>query len=239
MAYQAVFKRYELKYMLNYRQKQRLLEAMEPYMALDQYGRVTIRNIYFDTGHYRLIRHSMERPIYKEKLRLRSYAPAGPDSPVFVELKKKYNDVVYKRRLSMPQQQALNWLCGQAALVPDSQIGAELEYFRSFYGTLQPRVFLSYDREAYYCRAGGDFRVTFDDSILARQDALTLAAPVGGESLLQDNMVLLELKTAGGIPTWMAEFLTREKLYKTSFSKYGTAYATMIFPHCKGGNIYA
>ena len=239
MAYQAVFKRHELKYMLSCQQKQRLLEAMEPYMALDQYGKVTIRNIYFDTDHYRLIRHSMERPTYKEKLRLRSYAPAAPDSPIFVELKKKYNSVVYKRRLSMPQQQALDWLCGQATLAPASQIGAELEYFRNFYSTLQPKVFLSYNREAYYCREGGDFRVTFDDSILARQDMLSLVAPVGGAPLLNDNLVLLELKTAGDIPLWMTEFLTREKLFKTSFSKYGTAYTTIIFPHCKGGSIYA
>ena len=98
MAYQATFKRYEIKYLLTKQQKQAVLQAMEPYMRLDSYGRTTIRNIYFDTDTYRLIRRSLEKPAYKEKLRIRSYRTAAPDDPVFVELKKKYKSVVYKRR---------------------------------------------------------------------------------------------------------------------------------------------
>ena len=91
MAYQAVFKRYELKYLLTLEQKEAILQVMAPYMALDQYGRTTIRNVYFDTPDYRLIRRSIEKPVYKEKLRIRSYGRAEPDSTVFVELKKKYS----------------------------------------------------------------------------------------------------------------------------------------------------
>ena len=111
MSYQAVFKRYELKYLLDQEQKQRILTAMEPYMVLDRFGRTTIRNLYFDTDNYRLIRHSIEKPAYKEKLRLRSYSRPEGSSPVFVELKKKYQAVVYKRRLAMSQEQAISWLC--------------------------------------------------------------------------------------------------------------------------------
>lgn len=107
MAYQSVFKRYEIKYMLTAQQKQRILDAMEPYMAPDKYGRTTIRNIYFDTDNYRLIRRSIEKPACKEKLRIRSYRQAEPGSPVFVELKKKYQSVVYKRRLSLPEEAAM------------------------------------------------------------------------------------------------------------------------------------
>ena len=84
MAYQSVFKRYELKYLITQAQKEKLLEAMEPYMALDQYGRTTIRNIYYDTDNYRLVRHSIESPAYKEKLRIRSYSKASPESTVFI-----------------------------------------------------------------------------------------------------------------------------------------------------------
>lgn len=239
MAYQAVFKRYELKYMLTQEQKQRLLEVMEPHMRLDKYGRTTIRNIYFDTDNYRLIRRSMEKPAYKEKLRLRSYRQAGPDTPVFVELKKKYDSVVYKRRLSLPEQQAMDWAAGCIPIPSPCQIGAELDYFRQFYRTLHPTVFLSYEREAFYCPDGGDFRVTFDDTILARREALSLEEPVWGRPLLPEGKVLLELKTSGGLPLWMTHFLCREQIYKTSFSKYGTAYETMIFPNYKGGPLYA
>lgn len=239
MAYQAVFKRYELKYMLTTDQKQRLLEVMEPYMRLDKYGRSTIRNIYFDTDNYRLIRRSLEKPAYKEKLRLRSYRQAGPETPIFVELKKKYDSVVYKRRLSMPEKQAMDWAAGKIAMPSPCQIGQELDYFRQFYQTLHPSVFLSYEREAFYCPEGGDFRITFDDTILARQTDLSLEAPVWGMPLLPEGNVLLEVKTAGGIPLWMTHFLTEERIFKASFSKYGTAYETMIFPNRKRGYLYA
>lgn len=110
MAYQTVFQRYEMKYLLTREQKSQVLAAMEPHMALDQYGRTTIRNLYFDTGSYRLIRRSIERPAYKEKLRVRSYSRAEPGSAVFVELKKKYRHVVYKRRVSLPEEQAMEWV---------------------------------------------------------------------------------------------------------------------------------
>ena len=102
MTYQMTFKRYELKYMINRQQKENMLQSMEAYMKLDQYKRTTIWNIYFDTETYRLARHSLEKPTYKEKLRVRSYCPASEDTPVFVELKKKYKHVVYKRRLVCP-----------------------------------------------------------------------------------------------------------------------------------------
>ena len=238
MDYQSVFKRYELKYLLTPEQKALVLAAMEGNMRLDQYGRTTIRNIYFDTDNYRLIRHSLEKPAYKEKLRIRSYRRAEPDRPVFVELKKKYDGVVYKRRLSMPEQQALDWICGTER-GPDSQIGAEIDYFMRYYRTLHPAVFLSYEREAYYCNAGGDFRVTFDENILARQEELSLEAPVWGTPILPEDRVLMEIKTSGGIPLWMTHALTEGRIFKTSFSKYGAAYQTMIFPNCKGDFLYA
>lgn len=116
MAVQTVFKRYELKYLLTMAQKETVLKAMEPYMTLDKYGRTTIRNLYYDTDTYLLIRRSMEKPAYKEKLRLRSYQKAGLDDMVFAELKKKYNDVVYKRRIALPNREAIIWLAGEKTL---------------------------------------------------------------------------------------------------------------------------
>lgn len=239
MAYQAVFKRYELKYMLTLEQKARMLEAMEPYMALDKYGRTTIRNIYFDTDNYRLIRHSIEKPAYKEKLRIRSYKKAKPTSTVFVELKKKYDSVVYKRRMSLSEDEAMDWVTGQIHCKEETQISDEIDYFLQYYETLHPVVFLSYEREAYFCKEGGDFRVTFDDNILCRQEDLSLEADVWGTPILEEDKVLMEIKCSGGIPLWMAHVLSQEHIYKTSFSKYGTAYQTMIFPNTKGGLFYA
>lgn len=228
MQYQNSFRRYELKYLLTPEQKAQVLAAMEGHMALDKYGRTTIRNLYLDTDSYRLIRRSIEKPAYKEKLRIRSYSKAAPGQPVFVELKKKYKGVVYKRRLAMPEQDALDWLLSGDS-PPDSQIGREIDYFRSYYGNLTPKVFLSYDRDAYYCEKQKDFRVTFDDNILCRRENLSLGTDPWGEPILERGLVLMEIKTAGGMPLWMSDVLTREHIYKTSYSKYGTAYEKLIF----------
>jgi len=230
MAFQTVFQRYELKYMLTDEQKEAVLHAILPYMEPDRYGRTIVRNIYFDTDHYRLIRRSVEKPAYKEKLRIRSYAQAAADSTVFVELKKKYKSVVYKRRLPLCEQDAMAWVCRERTCPVDTQISREIEYFIDFYGKLNPTLFLSYEREAYYQKGDGDFRITFDDNILCRQTDLSLRAPVYGAPILTEGKVLMELKCAGGLPLWMTQLLSRERIYKTSFSKYGTAYEKQIFP---------
>jgi len=240
MAYQTVFRRYELKYLLTREQKERIVEKIKDYMELDRYGRSTIRNIYFDTDSYRLIRRSIEKPAYKEKLRVRSYTQASPRSTVFVELKKKYNGVVYKRRISMPEEEAMDWVCGSRLNTRNTQISKEIDYFMSFYGELKPVVFLSYEREAYYEKGDGSFRMTFDENILCRFDELSLEAEVRGDHILDEGMVLMEIKCSGGIPMWMVKILSEEKIYKTAFSKYGTAYQKMIFEkEKKEKNLYA
>lgn len=239
MAYQSVFKRYELKYLITQAQKEKLLEAMEPYMALDQYGRTTIRNIYYDTDSYRLVRHSIEKPAYKEKLRIRSYNRAKPNSTVFVELKKKYDSVVYKRRFPLTEEDALHWVSGETRCDTQTQIADEIDYFLDYYETLHPVVFLSYEREAFYAKDGGDFRVTFDDHILCRQEDISLEADVWGTPLLEEGMVLMEIKCSGGLPLWMSHALTQMHVYKTSFSKYGTAYETMIYPQLREASVGA
>ncbi len=128
MAIQTVFKRYELKYLLTQEQKQTVLQAMAEHMELDQYGRTTIRNIYFDTENYRLIRRSIDKPAYKEKLRIRSYARAKATSTVFVELKKKYDSIVYKRRISLPEKVAMEWVLGKNHCHKDTQIRKEIQH---------------------------------------------------------------------------------------------------------------
>ncbi len=225
-----MFKRYELKYMLTLEQKKTILEAMSPYMQLDKYGRTTIRNIYFDTDSYRLIRRSIEKPAYKEKIRIRSYEQATSDSTVFVELKKKYKKVICKRRLTLREADAMAWVCREKECPVDTQISREIDYFIDFYGKLNPTVFLTYEREAYYEKGGGDFRVTFDDNILCRQTDVNLCSTIYGAPILPEGRVLMELKCSGGIPVWMVKVLSREQIYKTSFSKYGTAYSKLIFP---------
>ena len=230
MAYQNVFKRYELKYLITPMQRDYLLEAMAPYMKLDNYGRTVIRNVYYDDDSYRLIRRSIEKPMYKEKLRVRSYRLADRDSSVYVELKKKYDGVVYKRRISLPESVAENWLCGRIETPCDTQITREIDYFKSFYSVLRPSMFLSYEREAFYELNGGDFRVTFDDNIICRRSDISLCCDPYGYSILPEGRLLMEIKCPGAIPLWMVKAISDGKIYKTSFSKYGRAYIDTVLP---------
>ena len=239
MGYQAVFKRYEIKYVVTAEQKERILKAMESYMELDRFGRSTVRNLYFDTDDFVLARHSIAKPDYKEKLRVRSYSKADADSTVFVELKRKFDGIVYKRRIGLPETDAMRWMSGVkdgdiiAELEKESpQVAAEIEYFAGMYSGLRPVIYLSYDREAYRMKkdqsASSDFRVTFDSNICCRESELTLTSDAYGTSLLEDGMYLMELKCPGAIPLWMTKILSEERIYKTSFSKYGTAYCSFM-----------
>lgn len=228
MSYQNIFKRYEIKYLITQEQKKDIIEAMEPYMQLDEYERTTIRNVYLDTDNYRLIRNSLEKPMYKEKIRVRSYRQVGDEDIVFVELKKKYDSVVYKRRVEETEEKAKEWLCDKKSMRLNSQIEREISYFIEYYGNLLPKVFLSYEREAFFSLDGSDFRVTFDDNILWRQDNISLKEKVGGNSIIGNDEILMELKTSKGIPLWMTDILSKNKLYKTSFSKYGRAYMDIL-----------
>lgn len=238
MSYQYVFKRYEIKYLISRKQKEQLLQSMQTYMQADAYGRSTIGNIYFDTSDFLLIRRSIEKPVYKEKLRLRSYGVATPDSPTFVELKKKYQSIVYKRRIEMPEQQAMRYLAGKES-VADTQIAREINYTLTLYAPLQPIIFLSYEREAFYGRDDHAFRVTFDENILWRNTDLSLCKGIYGTPILQSDQVLMEIKTSTSIPLWMVTLLSENHMYKTSFSKYGNAYQAILAGKHTGGMRYA
>ncbi|MCM1468250.1 MAG: polyphosphate polymerase domain-containing protein [Alistipes sp.] len=234
---QTVFQRYEIKYLISRKQKEKILRAMKPYMQPDNYGHSTIRNIYYDTDNYRLVRASLQKPVYKEKLRVRSYKTTDPSDEVFVELKKKFNDVVFKRRFITTQKTAEEYLAGADFLSPKTQITAEVDYFLHFYENLAPRVFLSYEREAYFTKEPGAFRVTFDENILWRETDLTLKTDVYGETILNPGEVLMEIKTSDSIPLWLTGVLSEENIRKTSFSKYGSAYQ-MILLREKGEVLY-
>ncbi|MBP5555581.1 MAG: polyphosphate polymerase domain-containing protein [Lachnospiraceae bacterium] len=228
MDYQNIFKRYEIKYLLNEDQRNALLRRMEGRMKIDVYGHTVIRNIYFDTDNYRLIRTSLDKPVYKEKLRIRSYKKIEGNEDVFVELKKKYESVVYKRRIALPEETAMDWLEGSGRKPGDSQIEKEIDYFRDFYTGLKPKVFISYEREAFYPLDGTDTRITLDSNVLGRETSLSLKKGVFGAPVLDTGLSILEVKVSAGLPMWIIRFLREEGIHKASFSKYGKYYEDYI-----------
>lgn len=223
-----VFKRHELKYLMDTEQTKAVYKALGEHMVLDKYGHSSIRNIYFDTDDFLLIRRSIEKPPYKEKLRFRSYGRPESDGEIFVELKKKYKSIVYKRRLTMPLDKAMAWFTTDTEEFPHTQIGDEIDYLRYRYKGIRPAMLLTYEREAYYAKDGSDLRITIDSNILARIEDLRLDSELGGHSVLPEGYILMEVKTMYGYPDWLLDVMNDNGLYKTSFSKYGNAYKQMI-----------
>lgn len=224
MEYQNVFKRYELKYLITRQQKDLLLQYMEPYMKADSYGRSTIYNIYYDTPDSVLIRRSLEKPVYKEKLRVRSYGVASPDKTVFIELKKKYKGIVYKRRISVTEKEASEYLNRGHPLSVKNQITDEIDYFCNFYQGLKPAMAISYEREAFFGKEDSELRITLDENIMWRDETMSLCEKPRGNLVLAPDEILMEIKVAGCMPLWLAHFLSVQEIYKTSFSKYGRAF---------------
>lgn len=226
--YQTIFRRYEKKYLLNKEQYENFLKILTYNTVPDKYGKSTICNIYYDTPDYRLIRASIEKPVYKEKLRLRTYDVPDGSQNCFLELKKKYCGVVYKRRIKAPYNEGLSYLNGYSDKLNGSQIKNEIAYFRDFYDSLIPAMNIFYERTAYYDRTDQNIRFTFDSNILYRNYNTDLRSGIYGKKILNDNIHLLEIKTASSIPMWVSEMLSELEIFPVSFSKYGTAYINTL-----------
>lgn len=218
-----IFQRIEKKYRLTLDQKSRLLAEVGEQLIPDQYGRSTICSLYLDTPDFRLIRNSIDATVYKEKLRLRSYGTPKKDGQVFLEIKKKYKGVVYKRRVVMTLREAEVYLRDGTRPV-QSQIMNELDYAMRLYGCPQPAMFIAYEREAYYVKDLPNLRLTFDGAVRYRREGLHLEEGSAGKVILPGNQTLLEIKTDGAMPVWLANALDHCKIFPASFSKYGTAY---------------
>ena len=204
-----------------------MIFGMARHMRPDEHPRYTIGNVYYDTAGFDLIRTSLEQPVYKEKLRVRSYGVPGDGDPAFVEIKKKYDGVVYKRRLNIPLNEAVEWFANPESKPPEGQIGAEIDFMRHRYQGIRPMMNVNYDREAFFTD-DSDFRVTLDYSVRAGIDDVGLRSKDTVFNVLPEGYRLMELKTMGGIPLWMTKVLSENGIYRTSFSKYGNAYKQMV-----------
>lgn len=225
-----VFHRYEKKFILNKTQYQYMLALLNGHMVPDKYNAdgktYTISNIYFDTKEDYLIRRSLEKPEYKEKLRLRSYGPAAEEDKVFLEIKKKNQELVNKRRTVMTLKEAREYLLEGKR--PESgssnpQILREIDYLLSR-EKLEPKVYLAYDRMAWFSLQETGMRVTIDSGIRARRTDVCLDGEDYGSKLLGQDMYLMEVKVVDSIPLWFTSVLSKEGIYSTSFSKYGTEF---------------
>lgn len=220
-----IFRRVEKKYIITQQQYQILKEKINDFMIQDEHGESTICNIYFDNERYDLIRHSISKPTYKDKIRLRSYNTPNLNSKVFLEIKRKFDGVVSKRRIEI----GLNdyYKLKNNKEFPSSQIENEIYYYFKLYN-LRPTVYLSYYRNAYYGMESRDFRITFDSNVLARAYDLYLENGSYGNLILEPNKYIMEVKTLGAMPMWFVKILNDLEIMPCGFSKYGEAYTQLI-----------
>lgn len=228
--YQAVFKRKEVKYLLTEAQLAALRPALETHMELDAFAHSSISNLYYDTPDFRMLRRSLEKPAYKEKLRLRGYGLPDEETQVFPEIKKKARGIVYKRRVRMPYGDAIHYLSRRRP-GGDGQIFQELNWMLLAYGNLAPRIFLSYERDSWNGREDPSLRLTLDRDILWRTEALDLRRGAWGEPLLEPGQVLMEVKITNAAPLWLAEALSENGIFPISFSKCGRAFEALCKNH--------
>ncbi|MGN1327939.1 MAG: VTC domain-containing protein [Clostridia bacterium] len=220
------FRRVEKKYVITKKQYLSLKNVIQDKMVEDEHGKSTICNIYFDTEQYDLIRHSITKPIYKDKIRLRSYNIPTRDTITYLEIKRKYYDIVSKRRIQAPLNDFYQYFKGNKKL-EESQVKKELDYYFLHYN-LKPTMFVSYQRRAYYDKENRDFRLTFDSNILARDYDLKIEKGNYGDLILDKEKYIMEVKTLGAMPIWFVEILNKLNVCPCGFSKYGEAYTQLI-----------
>lgn len=228
MAFGVTFKRYEKKFLLSPEQFSALKAEIDKHFEPDEYGQTKICNLYYDTDDYILVKRSIDKPVFKEKVRLRTYGVPNDSTVAFLEVKRKFNKIVYKRRIHLPYADAIRYGVNSESDSRSTQISKELIYLFNFYKSLSPKFYISYDRCAFFYKETSDIRITFDTNLTWRDYDLDLRLGSYGEQLLPDGYTIMEIKVPNTVPLWLAKLLSELKVYATSFSKVGTAYKTML-----------
>ena len=218
------FQRIEKKYLLDQKQYQELKEKLMDHVVPDKYFETSIRSLYYDTDKFELIRRSIEKPEYKEKLRVRSYGKADQDDEVFVELKKKLDGMVYKRRTKARYADLMNNI--EKVDFKDRQVGNEIRYALNYYGKLRPAVYIGCKRHSYSGKDDESLRVTFDSDISYRMKDLSLNESDKDKKVT--DKIVMELKVKDAMPLWLTSLLDEVKAYPRGFSKVGTAFMKEI-----------
>ena len=220
--YENIFKRVEEKYLLTKEQYINLFNDINEYIEKDKYFETTICNIYFDNEDDELIYTSMDKPIYKHKLRLRSYGVPKNNDDVFLEIKFKFKKVVGKRRIKLKLKDLKKYLKTNK-YDKHNQIMKEIDYLFKLYN-LKPSYFIAYDRKSYREKNNENLRITIDTNLRSRKENLSLELGDAGKLYFDKEMYIMEIKTLGAMPLWLVKNLSSLKIYPVSFSKFGSIY---------------
>lgn len=240
------FNRFELKYLLDLRQAEQFKKDIVPYLIPDNHGsdngRYTITSLYYDSPNLCCYREKVDGLKFRRKLRIRRYENAQvltEETPVYVEIKQRYDRVTQKRRAILTYGESLR-LCNDRQIpkhAPDDSATIEEIYTFCWQYHLQPTSIVRYKRQAFVgSKYEPGLRVTFDTDLTYQMHHIHLHEPYTGTSMLAPNLVVLEIKINERLPRWLADLIARHNLSITRVSKYclsieqGTQ-ASMPLPH--------
>ena len=224
---QSIFKRYEKKYLLTEEQGAKVKEIILRHMVPDTYGEYLVQNLYYDTENWDVIRASLQKPVYKEKLRLRCYGEVGDASELFLELKKKCKGIVYKRRIILSAKAFAEESIRAAVSQTPSQIAREIDFYLQSKAVSQ-KIYIAYQRLAFSGVEDEGLRITFDTDVRFRLNDLSLLGTGAEQNILSQGNILMEVKTLGGMPLWLAAALSKHGVFPVGFSKFGVCYTDYI-----------
>lgn len=228
----ATFKRYEKKYIISKEKLDKIMPSLLEYMELDPFcingGEYRIYSIYYDTVNHDIIRQNSSKPVYKEKMRVRSYYDKhNPEDKVFMEIKKKSDGIGNKRRIKLKIKEIEPFV--NEGILPEtndylsSQVARELQYFLKK-NKVAPALYVQYDRLALFGKEDKDFRMTFDRNVRTRRSNFEFGERDEDELLLPDGNYIMEIKILGAMPLWLTRILSENELFSRGFSKYGVRF---------------
>jgi len=231
---QDIFRRREKKYLITGEQGAALQRLVSWYTAIDQQGEYLIQDLYYDTDNWDIISKSIEKPSFKEKLRLRFYGEYNSESQGFLEMKRKYEGIVYKRRIALPLSELKKRGVRETVSAVDSQISREISYFL-LTNRVSEKIHIAYKRTAYTGIENKGLRITFDRDIVfhlcpMNNNNFSEFNPENDRQIqiIEQNQMLMEIKTADAIPLWLTRVLSENNIFPVTFSKFGVCYVRHI-----------
>lgn len=244
------FNRVEKKYLLKKSDYDFLLSEVKRHMKKDKYFHSEVYNIYFDTDNFDFIIQSIDRPLFKEKLRARSY---GGFDKVFLEIKTKIKGAAYrddflekddfeydnnfgfKRRVLITHKDFNELLKNKTSVEElasrkieektDLQIAKEVDYIIKKFN-LKPKILIYYNRESF--TGENDLRITFDKNLRFRHENIRFRKKSEDKSFFKNEKnIIMEIKASDAMPLWLVKTLSAAHIYPEQFSKVGKVYETL------------
>lgn len=225
--------RFEKKYRISEYKAQQIRHFVNQYLDLDEYGvskpdlSYRVHSLYIDSATMKTYHDTINGTRNRYKLRLRYYEN-GSHHPVYFEIKRRFNNVIVKKRAKVYRDVVPELLSGQMPvmdyLVDKTPENLEaLEHFCNLVNQINasPKIHVAYRREAYELENSNAVRVTFDREVYSEcETGFGLNTNMDQPISVFGNKVILELKFTNRYPIWLQELTQLFHLRQDSAAKY-------------------